>query len=192
MDQDAVPENSMPSLEDDGSKTTAIQKQKYPGVGGPTSTFHKLQQETEAEHLGTLAWRSPRRAQRETQPCRGHQCDSQKSDRTAVQRSGCQDFERNCKTASTRDRIPVAMMSGQKLSVKITKLEIGSSSWSRIKASCFRGGLHVNLLCFFFAAFCRDCLWSLLGIDPPTASPTPVPVPTSPAPVPIQLQRQRH
>ena len=35
-DKDAVPENSMPSLEDDGrKKTAAIPKQEIPGVGGP-------------------------------------------------------------------------------------------------------------------------------------------------------------
>ena len=36
------PENSMPSLEDDGDKTLDIQKQENRMVAGPTSTHNKL------------------------------------------------------------------------------------------------------------------------------------------------------
>ena len=56
VDEDAVPENSMLSLERRAGKSS---------VGGPL-TRSCLPQETEAEHLRTLAWRPPRRAQRRT------------------------------------------------------------------------------------------------------------------------------
>ena len=61
------PENSMPSLEDDGDKTLGIQKQENPGVEGHTSTATScLPQETEAGHLKTLARRSQNREHRHT------------------------------------------------------------------------------------------------------------------------------
>ena len=69
------------------SRSRLCPKQENLGVGGPTSTFNKL----EAGHLRTLARRSLRR---DTQLCRGHHSDSQRSGRNAVQRSGWQDFEK--------------------------------------------------------------------------------------------------
>ena len=42
VDEGAVPENSMPSLEGDGNKTLATPKQELSGVGAPASTFNKL------------------------------------------------------------------------------------------------------------------------------------------------------
>ena len=60
----------------------------------------------------------------ETQLCKGHQSDPQRSDRTAIQRSGWQDLVKHCATSSTQDSIPVALMNGHRLGVKITNQEI--------------------------------------------------------------------
>ena len=80
--------NCVPSINDDGKTTPATQKQENSGVGGPT--FNKL---LAAKRRGPLTWRSLRRAKRDTVMQR-HQSDPQRSDRTAIQRSGWQDSEK--------------------------------------------------------------------------------------------------
>ena len=100
----------MPSLEDDGNKTLATQNQENPGVGGPT--FNKLLAARDGEE------------RRDTQQYIGHQSDP-------LQYNGqVGKILKNCTTPSTQDRIPVALMNGHRLSVKITILEIAPTAQS--------------------------------------------------------------
>ena len=86
VDEDAVPENPMPSLEADGNKTPAIPKLENPGAGGRTSTFNKLLAAGDGSGALEDVGKETLTQSAETQLRRGHQSDSQMSDRTAVQR----------------------------------------------------------------------------------------------------------
>ena len=111
VDEDAVPENSMPTLADDGKRLAAVQKQEQPGVGGPTSTSSKLLAAGDgSEALEDVRKEIPKQSTETHNFVEG----------TKVMFKGLTELQYNGQvgkilenrtTASTHDRIPVALIS---------------------------------------------------------------------------------
>ena len=122
VDEDAVPENSMPSLEDHGDKTPAIPKQENPGVGGPT--FNKLHAARDGSGALEDVGMETSSEGAETHSC-AEGIEVILNGLTAMQYYGqVGKILKICTTASTQDRIPVALVNGHGLGVKITNREI--------------------------------------------------------------------
>ena len=121
-DEDAASENSMPSLEDDGNKTPSISKQENSGVGGPTFTFNQSRAAGDGNGaLEDVGKEIPTQSAEKHSIVEGTKVILKGL--TALQLNGqVGKMLKNCRTASTHDRIPAALMNGHKLRVKITNL----------------------------------------------------------------------
>ena len=90
-------------------------------------------------HLRTLAKRSL--TQSAETLCRGHQSDSQKSQYNGQVGK----MLKNCTTASTHESIPVVLMHGHRLSVKITNLEVAPTAQSSSLAKITKEVLNTHV-----------------------------------------------
>ena len=113
--------------------------QENPGVGGHTSTYNKLFAAGDASgapedpgketpiQSATRDGEDVDAERRDTRPCRVHQSDPRRSDRTATERSGSQDFEKLHDIINTGQD---TLMNGHKLSAKLTNLKIAPTAQS--------------------------------------------------------------
>ena len=130
VDEDAVSEKSIPSLEDEATRRLSSRSRKKSWVGRPASIFNKLlaagRRKRALEDVGkeipTESTETHSNAEGTKVIVRGL---------TAQQYNGLVGkIWKNCTTASTHGRIPWALMNGHKLSVQITNLEIAPTDQS--------------------------------------------------------------